>query len=83
MCLVKAEKIPIARPAAQKSSYLKSRFPHSLVHDFLKTDLFLEYSKRPSLLRERLPAKNDGDLNYPVILDEVQKIPQMSTKCTG
>jgi len=60
-----------------KSTYLKRRFPRSLVYDFLKTDLFLEYSKRPSLLRERLLAKDDGDLNYPVILDEVQKIPQI------
>jgi predicted AAA+ superfamily ATPase len=60
-----------------KSTYLKRRFPNSLIYDFLKTDLFLEYSKRPSLLRERLLAKDDGDLNYPVILDEVQKIPQI------
>jgi len=60
-----------------KSTYLKRRFPNSLIYDFLKTDLFLEYSKRPSLLRERLLAKDDGDFNYPVILDEVQKIPQI------
>ena len=38
---------------------------------------FLEYSKRPSLRRERLLAQDDGDLNYPVILDEVRKIPQI------
>ena len=48
-----------------------------MVYDFLQTDLFLEISKQPSLLRERLLAKNDSALNYPVILDEVQKVPQV------
>jgi len=60
-----------------KSTYLKERFPHSLVYDFLQTDLFLEFSKQPSLLRERLLAKGNDVLNYPVILDEVQKVPQI------
>jgi len=56
---------------------LKSKFPHSLVYDFLQTDLFLEFSKKPSLLREQLLAKDDAILKHPVILDEVQKIPQI------
>ena len=59
-----------------KSAYLKTRFPGSLVYDFLQTDLFLEFSKKPALLRERLLAKDDA-LKHPVILDEVQKIPQI------
>lgn len=60
-----------------KTTYLKARFPHSLVYDFLQTDLFLEFSKNPSLLREQLLAKDGDALSYPVILDEVQKIPQI------
>ncbi len=60
-----------------KSTYLKARFPRSLVYDFLQTDLFFEFSKKPSLLRERLLAKDSDVLNYPVILDEVQKVPQI------
>jgi predicted AAA+ superfamily ATPase len=60
-----------------KTTYLKSKFPHSIVYDFLQTDLFFEFSKRPSLLREQLLAKGNKLLNYPVILDEVQKIPQI------
>ena len=60
-----------------KSTYLKATFPKSVVYDFLQTDLFFEFSKQPSLLRERLLAKNDHVLNYPVILDEVQKVPQV------
>ncbi len=60
-----------------KSTYLKTRFPNSLVYDFLQTDLFLEFSKKPSLLRERLLAKDSHLLESPVILDEVQKVPQI------
>jgi len=60
-----------------KSTYLKAKFPRSLVYDFLKTDLFLEISKTASLSRERLLAKDDDVLKFPVILDEVQKVPQI------
>lgn len=60
-----------------KSTYLKAKFPNSLVYDFLDTDLFFEFSKQPSLLRERLLAKDEPVLQNPVILDEVQKIPQV------
>jgi predicted AAA+ superfamily ATPase len=60
-----------------KSTYLKVTYPNSVVYDFLQTDLFLEFSKQPSLLRERLLARNDHALDHPVILDEVQKVPQV------
>lgn len=60
-----------------KTTYLKKHFPNSIVYDFLKTDLFLEISKNPSLLRERLLAENKDALQYPVILDEAQKVPQV------
>jgi predicted AAA+ superfamily ATPase len=60
-----------------KSTYLKERFPQSLVFDFLDTDLVLEFSKRPALLREQLSAKNASVLKHPIILDEVQKVPNI------
>ena len=60
-----------------KSTYLKVQFPDSPVYDFLKTDLFLEFSKRPSLLREQILAKDEEAISSPIILDEVQKIPQL------
>ncbi|MCL6087890.1 MAG: DUF4143 domain-containing protein [Actinobacteria bacterium] len=60
-----------------KSTYLKNRFPNSLVFDFLKTDFFLEVSKNPALLRERLLATDKSLLEHPVILDEVQKVTQV------
>jgi predicted AAA+ superfamily ATPase len=60
-----------------KSTYLKSAFAESIVFDFLKTDLVFEFSKRPSQLREQLLAKDPDALSRPVILDEVQKVPDL------
>lgn len=61
-----------------KSTYLKRCFPYSINYDFLKTDLFLDFSKNPALLREQLlTQRNEKILNYPIILDEVQKIPKI------
>lgn len=60
-----------------KTTYLKERFPKSIVYDFLKTDLFLELSKNPSFLREQLLAKDEAALKEPIILDEAQKVPQV------
>ncbi len=62
---------------AGKTTYLKEKFPDSLYFDFLKTDLFIELSKSPALFRERLLAKEEQFLKQPIILDEVQKIPQI------
>ncbi|WP_447970037.1 ATP-binding protein [Nitrospira sp. M1] len=66
-----------------KSTYLKSKFPDSVVFDFLQTDLFVEFSKRPALLRERLLAMDKAMLRKPIILDEVQKVPQILDEVHG
>ena len=60
-----------------KTTYLKMKFPSSIVYDFLKTDLFFEVAKRPYLLREWLLAKPAHLLKQPIILDEVQKVPEV------
>ena len=60
-----------------KSTYLKKKFPGSIVYDFLKTDLFFDLSRDPSLLRQQLLARKKEELAHPVILDEVQKVPQV------
>jgi len=60
-----------------KTTYLKQRFPRSLVYDFLKNDLFVEFSKNPALLREQLLTQEAAVLQHPIILDEVQKVPQI------
>lgn len=61
-----------------KTTYLKKRFSNGLFFDFLKGNLFLEFSKRPWLLREQLLAQEEKQapsMPQPIILDEVQKIP--------
>ena len=60
-----------------KSTYLRSAFPKSLTFDLLQTDLALELAKRPAILRERLMAAPPDRLRHPVILDEVQKVPEL------
>lgn len=58
-----------------KSSFLKSHFSKSLYVDFLKTDVFQKYVNRPHLLREEIVTLSPENLQHPIILDEVQKIP--------
>ena len=60
-----------------KSTWLREHYPDSLYFDFLKTDLMLEYARQPSALREQLLAKDLHTLTSPIILDEVQKVPQV------
>ena len=60
-----------------KSTYLKRTFPESIVFDFLKTDLMLELTRRQPLLGERLLAQNADRLRHPIILDKVQKVPEV------
>lgn len=60
-----------------KSTFLKEAFPDSIVYDFLQTDLMIELSKRPALLREQLLARGQEELARPIIVDEVQKVPQV------
>lgn len=59
-----------------KSTYLKNAYPRSLRFDFLRTDLFFEMAKRPALLRERILAEASAS-GGPIVLDEVQKVPQL------
>jgi uncharacterized protein len=58
-----------------KTTFLKGSFPESIVYDFLKTDLLLEFTRRPSRLREELLEKKPAEIRSPIILDEVQKVP--------
>ena len=60
-----------------KSTWLRANFPASIYYDFLKTDVMLEFTRHPAALREQLLAKDPSALRAPVILDEVQKVPQI------
>jgi len=66
-----------------KTTYLKAAFPGSITYDMLQTDLFLELAKRPFLLREQLLAADPKRWKEPIIIDEVQKVPNYLTKFTG
>ncbi|MBI2463475.1 ATP-binding protein [Candidatus Peregrinibacteria bacterium] len=57
-----------------KSTLLKTLFPKSPYYDLLKSDEFERLIRHPSLLREELLALKSNRL---VIIDEVQKIPQL------
>ena len=41
----------------------------------LRTDLFLDLNRRPSLLREELLSLDEEALRRPIVIDEVQKVP--------
>jgi predicted AAA+ superfamily ATPase len=60
-----------------KSTYLKQRFPHSVRYNLLKTDLYWQLSKDPHIFREQIQALSAQELQHPIIVDEVQKIPQL------
>ena len=60
-----------------KTTFLRTAFPESLRYDLLQTDVFLEFVKRPFLLREQLLAVSSKQLKTPIIIDEVQKVPQL------
>jgi predicted AAA+ superfamily ATPase len=57
-----------------KSTLLKTLFPEAPYYDLLKSEEFERLFRRPSLLREELIRY---DLQHPVIIDEIQKIPQL------
>ncbi|MCK4608755.1 MAG: ATP-binding protein [Gammaproteobacteria bacterium] len=58
-----------------KSTYLKKCFPNSIYYDLLKSELLLRYLKQPNLFREEILALSEQELQYPIIVDEVQKVP--------
>lgn len=60
-----------------KSTYLRTQYPSSIYYDLLKSDVYAELNIKPWLLREQLLAEPKEKLSHPVILDEVQKIPQL------
>lgn len=57
-----------------KSTLLKKLFPDAHYIDLLKADEFERFNRRPELLREQLTLVPEGVL---IIIDEVQKIPQL------
>ena len=57
-----------------KSTWLKARFPDSPYIDLLHAGSYLELSRHP----ERLEALINGqDIRFPIIVDEIQRIPEL------
>lgn len=61
---------------AGKSSYLKSHFKQSLYIDLLDTHELVRLTRSPSLLREEILALDQAP-STPIIIDEIQKIPDL------
>ncbi len=57
-----------------KSTLLENLFPQVRYYDLLKSEEFERFFRRPALLREELMTADHTDL---VIIDEIQKIPQL------
>lgn len=60
-----------------KSTYLKKNFSDSYYINLLKFDIFEQYSKNPSRLREVVRGLDARQKALPIIIDEVQKIPPL------
>ncbi len=60
-----------------KSLYLKTHYPDSIYYNLLNTHEVIRLSKAPYLLREELLAAPKAKLKYPVIIDEIQKVPEL------
>jgi len=57
-----------------KSTLIKEKFPEARYYDLLKSDVFERLFRAPWLLREELDLCSPNEM---VIIDEIQKIPQL------
>ncbi|MEK7299411.1 MAG: AAA family ATPase, partial [Candidatus Margulisiibacteriota bacterium] len=60
-----------------KSTFLKTRFPKSAYFDLLDSDLYTKWTERPALFREVVLALPTPLKRRPIIVDEVQRIPEL------
>ena len=60
-----------------KSSYLKAHFPESIYYDLLNTHEVTRLTKSPHLLREEIQTRSAAELAHPIIIDEIQKVPDL------
>jgi len=60
-----------------KSSYLKNKFSKSVYYDLLSTREFVRFSKEPYLIRDELLELNTSQKSLPIIIDEIQKVPEL------
>jgi predicted AAA+ superfamily ATPase len=58
-----------------KSTFLRKHFPGSAYFDFLNTEMFARYVRRPNEFREAVMLLPEAARALPIIVDEVQKVP--------
>jgi predicted AAA+ superfamily ATPase len=60
-----------------KSSYLRKMFKDSIYYDLLDSGELSRFMRSPHLLRQEILASSKEKLKHPVIIDEVQKVPEL------
>lgn len=60
-----------------KSTYLKNLFPNSALFDLLDRELQIRYLKEPFKLRREILELDQELLQRPIIIDEIQKVPEL------
>ena len=62
-----------------KSTLLKARYPNAQTFDLLRSDVYRRLVNDPSIFRQEVLAERSsrGTTQTPVIVDEVQKIPEL------
>lgn len=60
-----------------KSSYLKLTFERSIYYDLLDSHEIIRFTKNPGLLREEVLGLSKEELAYPIVIDEIQKVPDL------
>lgn len=60
-----------------KSCFLKNRYPNSIYYDLLNSHEMLRLIKSPYLLREEILGLEKAQLEFPIIIDEIQKVPEL------
>lgn len=60
-----------------KSCYLKQRYPSSVYYDLLNTHEITRLTREPHLLYEEISALAKEKLKHPIIIDEIQKVPEL------
>lgn len=60
-----------------KSFFLKENFKNSIVYDLLNTHNLARFTASPDLLRQEVLQLTNEQLKYPIVVDEIQKVPQL------
>lgn len=60
-----------------KSLFLKENYPEALYYDLLDTRQLMSFIHSPHLLREEILAQKEKALAHPIIIDEIQKAPNL------